>query len=269
MAQFSRRTIAAAADYMAEWFHTEINRFVLEHGLEETIEAGSRADRAIAMARHLIRNPDALNEDGNNLSDAVVTDLILRAASRCYAGYPASFDLENFEFRFAGIRRGLERDGFMIDDGTLRPMLPQAIDLPAADSEVHVLLDRYAFAISRGHLDQGISAHARGEWAGANAQFRVFIESLFDAIAARLANGIVAPTGGQSRIWLANRTPSFFVANLNEWTGNGQGFIEGFIRRLHPEGAHPGLSDEEDSTFRLHLVLLVGRLLLRRVGQVQ
>jgi hypothetical protein len=237
--------------------------------LEETIEAGSRADRAIAMARYLIRNPDALNEDGENLSDAVMTDLIGRAAARCYAGYPAVFDLENFEFRFASIRRGLERDGFTIDDGTLRPMLPGAIDLPAADSEVHVLLDLYGFIISRGHLDQGIAAHARGEWAEANAQFRVFVESLFEAIAARLASGAVAPTGGQSRIWLANRAPSFFLANLNEWTGNGLGFIEGFIRRLHPEGAHPGLSDEEDSTFRLHLVLLVGRLLLRRVGEVR
>jgi len=34
-------------------------------------------------------------------------------------------------------------------------------------------------------------------------------------------------------------------------------------RRLHHHGAHPSLSDENDSTFRLHLVLLVARLLLR------
>ncbi len=32
-----------------------------------------------------------------------------------------------------------------------------------------------------------------------------------------------------------------------------------------PQGAHPGLSDEEDSTFRLHLVLLTGRTLLKRL----
>jgi len=41
--------------------------------------------------------------------------------------------------------------------------------------------------------------------------------------------------------------------------------MKSFFRRLHPQGAHPGLSAEEDSTFRLHLVLLVGRQLLRRV----
>jgi hypothetical protein len=37
------------------------------------------------------------------------------------------------------------------------------------------------------------------------------------------------------------------------------GFNEGFFRRVQPAGAHPGLSDEGDSTFRLHPVLLVFR----------
>ena len=35
--------------------------------------------------------------------------------------------------------------------------------------------------------------------------------------------------------------------------------------RSHPSGSHPGLSDEDDCTFRLHLVLLVSRLLLQRL----
>ena len=30
-------------------------------------------------------------------------------------------------------------------------------------------------------------------------------------------------------------------------------------------GAHPGLSDEEDCTFRLHLVLLTARFFLRQL----
>jgi hypothetical protein len=70
---------------------------------------------------------------------------------------------------------------------------------------------------------------------------------------------------GQRRTWLAQRDPTFFNAGLNEWDFQGGGFMESFFRRLHPQGAHPGLYDEDDSTFRLHLVLLVGRQLLRRV----
>ena len=42
MAQFSRRTILAATDLMANWGHTDINRMLLGHTLEETIPGGSR-----------------------------------------------------------------------------------------------------------------------------------------------------------------------------------------------------------------------------------
>ncbi|HTR34990.1 MAG TPA: hypothetical protein VMH80_03760 [Bryobacteraceae bacterium] len=266
MAQFTRRTILAATDTMANWGHTNIDRFLLEHALEEAVRGNSRADRANALGRYLIGNPETLNEDGANLADAVVGELVEEAIRHCVDGYPREFSFEVFRERYPALHRGLERDGFTVEDGTLRRALPEALDLPRADDEVHALLDRYGFAVSRGHLDQGIAAHARGDWAAANAQFRPFIESLFDAIAERLAAGAaLPPPGNQRRIWLANRNPPFFLADLNEWDGQGHGFIEAFFRRLHPAGAHPGLSDEDDSTFRLHLVLLVARKLLRRV----
>jgi hypothetical protein len=163
----------------------------------------------------------------------------------------------------------LERDGFTVEDSALRRALPKALDLPQTDDEVHSLLDAYGFEVPKGHLDQAISAHSRGYWAAANAQFRPFIESLLDKIAARLAAGTdLPPPGQQCRQWLAQTNPPFFFADLNEWIGQGTGFLEAFYRRLHPQGAHPGLSDEDDSTFRLHLVLLAARLLLRRFRQV-
>lgn len=266
MAQFTRRTILAATDTMANWGHTDIDRFLLEHALENAVRGNSRADRANALGRYLIANVDALNEDGVNLADAAVGELVAGALRNSVDGYPREFSFGVFRERYPALHRGLERDGFTVEDGTLRRALPEALDLPRADDEVHALLDRYGFAVSRGHLDQGIAAHARGDWAAANAQFRPFIESLFDSIAERLAAGAALPApGNQRRIWLANRTPAFFLAELNEWDGQGHGFIEAFFRRLHPAGAHPGLSDEDDSTFRLHLVLLVARNLLRRL----
>jgi hypothetical protein len=266
MAQFSRRTILAATDVLAEWGHTDIDRFFLEYGLEEAVGGTSRADRANTLGRYLIKNPRKLGEDGENLSDAVVMALVDRAVRRSFTGYPPEFDVMDFAQRFSSLYRGLERDGFTVEGGQLRRTLPDVIDLPKADDEVHALLDRYGFTVSKGHLDQGITAHARGDWAAANAQFRPFIESLFDSIADFLSGGTALPAAGhQRRQWLANKNPPFFMASLNEWSGDGKGFIEAFFRRLHPAGAHPGLSDEEDSTFRLHLVLLLGRHLLRRI----
>jgi len=34
---------------------------------------------------------------------------------------------------------------------------------------------------------------------------------------------------------------------------------------LHTEGSHPGLSDDDRSTFRLHLILITARTFLRRL----
>jgi hypothetical protein len=238
----------------------------LDHGLENTVGGDSKGSRGNELAKYLIRNPDASNEYGENIADGVVTDLVNRAIAASRRDYSNDFSLEVLKERYSTLHRSLERDGFTLDSGELRRALPEALDLPKADNEVHALLDRYGFTISKGHLDQGIAAHGRGDWAAANSQFRPFIESLFDSIAEYLAAGAaVPPPGNQRRIWLANRNPPFFLAELNEWNGQGQGFLEGFFRRLHPAGAHPGLSDEDDSTFRLHLVLLVARNLLRRI----
>lgn len=254
-------------DILPSWnFHAQVDHFALEHGVEEVVVGGSLAAKALALSRYLIQNPEDRNEDGQNLTDLIVGQLVAQAIERSTHGYPREFHHETFQQNYEALNRGLERDGFTVEGGELRRALPQVLDLPAADDEVHLLLDRYGFAVSRGHVDQGIAAHARGDWAAANAQFRAFIESLFDSIAEHLAAGApLPPQGNQRRMWLANRTPPFFQATSNEWDGQGHGFLEGFFRRLHPAGAHPGLSDEEDSTFRLHLVLLVGRHLLRRV----
>ena len=268
MGQFTRRTVLAAVDMLQAWkSHARVDRFALEHGLEDIVVGGGLAAKGLALSRYLVQNREAQNEDGENLTDVIVGHFVQEAIENATYGSPRTFHYGSFQRHCEALNRGLERDGFTIEGGQLRRALPVVLDLPAADDEVHVLLDRYAFAISRGHLDQGIAAHARGDWAAANAQFRPFIESLFDSIAEHLAAGAALPSAGhQRRIWLANLNPPFFSPALNEWDGQGHGFFEGFFRRLHPAGVHPGLSDDEDSTFRLHLVLLVSRHLLRRIA---
>jgi hypothetical protein len=148
-------------------------------------------------------------------------------------------------------------------------MLPEVVDLPDAQDEVDALLEQHRFTTAKGHLDQARSAHGRGEWAGANAQIRTFMDSLFDEIAERLdpARATRAGTGQPRRTILASMTPPFLLRSLNEWDDNGCGYFNGLIRRLHPHGSHPGLSEDEDSTFRLHIVLLTARLVLRRFSE--
>lgn len=266
MAQFSRRTVLAATDLLENAGHARITRFALEYGLENHDVGNSMRNRANSLAGYLIANPEELGEDGQNLTDAVIEALVNDAIRNCF-GYDG-FDYPRFQERYGDLNRALERDGFTVDTGQLRRALPQEMDLPRADDEVHALLAQLRCDVALGHLNQAIAAHARGDWAAANAQLRAFAEALFDDLAQILSARLgiaVPPPGYQSRIWLAQMNPPFFLPALNEWTGQGTGFLEGFFRRLHPQGAHPGLSDEEDSTFRLHIVLITARSLLKRL----
>ena len=268
MANFSRKTIIGSLDTFERMGHSEISRFLLEHGLEDVAPPlGSKQKRAASVGAYLLRESGRLDEDGCDLVDVIVEASILRAINTCTSSH-GSFRYKKFQRAYPTLHRGLEGDGFTVEDGHLRRALPETLDLPQADDEVHLLLDGYGFTTPQGHLDQAIAAHLRGHWAAANAQLRSFVEGLLDEIAERLNGGaVVPPKGFPRREWLAQIDPPFFIDELNEWKGNGTGFLEGFYRRLHPEGSHPGLADEDDSTFRLHLVLLTSRLLLKRLQQ--
>ena len=88
--------------------------------------------------------------------------------------------------------------------------------------------DRLVFCIPyevpRGHLDQAIAAHARGDWAAANAQLRTFTESLFDHIAETLTpqGNRVLPAGHQRRQFRNHNRLDLgeeWLEHLNQLTG--------------------------------------------------
>jgi hypothetical protein len=84
MASFSRKTILAVTDILATWGHSDLDRFLLEHGLEEAgLAGGSRQARANDIARYLLRNPEITRDDGRNLTDAIVEHVIQGAISNC------------------------------------------------------------------------------------------------------------------------------------------------------------------------------------------
>src|SRR6266851_792916 len=106
MAYFSRRTILAATDLMANWGHTDIDRFLLEYGLEEKVSGYSRPNRANALGRHLIANPESLSEDGDNLTNSVVGKLIDNAVRSSMNGYPGEFCFDAFRQNYPELHRG-------------------------------------------------------------------------------------------------------------------------------------------------------------------
>jgi len=244
--------------------HAQFSRFLHELGADfprrVPNESLSLKKRLNSLMGIYDEDPNRLVEGGDSIQDAIVE----KAASL------ARDDLE-FEEDDAppwyveqqGFRRRLEMDGFVIAGGKIRATLPNDVGLPAVQDELHRLLAKHNVSTASGHLDQALDAHAKGHWASANSQIRTFFDALFDDICERIDPQTKALGSGQPRrTQLAAK--GFLSRDLNEWSDNGLGFINDLAKRLHPQGSHPGLSDPDDSTFRLHVVLLTARFFLRR-----
>lgn len=139
------------------------------------------------------------------------------------------------------------------------------LDFREAENEVTLLLDRHGFTVAKGHLRQAVSAFSRGEWSSANGELRNFHESYLNDTAVSL--GYVGSDNSKARRdYLGRLQPPFLLVDYNEWHPNNQKpqYVQGLMSRMHPHGGHPGLSEEEDATFRLQISLVTARLFLRR-----
>ena len=136
-------------------------------------------------------------------------------------------------------------------------------------NELFRFLDKFNFQTTKGHLKQAISNHSSGDWASANGQIRTFFESLLKDISKKILPDNPCNTAASAISLLSKSSnPPFLKKELNEVSSNRRtnSFIDGFWNRLHPEGNHPGLSSEEDSTFRYHISIVMGRYLLDRLN---
>lgn len=264
ISQFSRRTAITAIDVLeGAWYHADLTSFLVELG--PTVYGRVRSEptslkNRMSDLKLLLDEVPPVVLEGEPLTSIVVERAVpLLPPEPEHEWSRPSQPTPVME----GFVRSLEMDGFTVTAGHLRRMLPADIGLPAAESELIRLLDVHEMAMAKGHLQQAIDAHARGNWAGANGQIRTFLDGLLDTIAERVDPSAQSLPSGQSR--RTKLAASCFLSRpLNEWDDDGRGFINGLVKRLHPQGPHPGLSDEDDSTFRLHIVLLTATLLLRR-----
>lgn len=285
---FNRMTIVAAAEVVADFkSHSEMELLEVQWGLTEEISASGKAGRAVSWAKAAIARTTPSLQQG--LPDQVLTEDGFMALGRAMVetaikAPPVKRDSQAWKKLIAGLRL----DGFeLVEDGdesgdgfsfsarrkTLRliRMLPEAIpglDVREAEDEVLSLLDAHGFSVAKGHLSRAMSAFQRGEWSGANGELRNFFESYLNEIAERL--GCQEADSKMKRDFLGGTvTPVFLLAEYNEWQPNNQKpqFVQGLMSRMHPHGGHPGLSEEEDATFRIQITLITARLFLRRFDQ--
>lgn len=233
------------------------------------VSVGNKANKLIRFAKE---NPEHLTASGSSLWDEIVEQAVLVHTHVWQQRYSsddmriATANITAFGDADLAFLHALKQDGFEITgEWKLRKTLPSEADLPQTSDELHDLLDELDMSTLKCHLDQAIEAHTRGEWASANGQLRTVLQGLFDEIARRIdpIEAKKRKPGINLRQLLSETDPPFFSKPRAEWTCDGKNFIEGIVKRLHSEGPHPGLSDEGDCTFRLHLVLIVAHYYLR------
>jgi hypothetical protein len=166
--KFSRPTLVAATELLARHSHGDFTVVALKFGLQDKIPAANLITKAAAVTTFVLQDPDALiaTSDGDRTRAELLVSL---AAKKFNPHYQNDADTD--------FRRALAHDGYALDaaDGsvTLLPMVPQELDLPAADDEVHRLLKQFEFHAPLGHLNQAIEGYRLGNWASANAQLPI------------------------------------------------------------------------------------------------
>lgn len=252
---FSRTTIIKLVNALNLQTHAEVEEFALEFALEKKVSGPYIKQKEASIMRYLIENPGASAPNGTPLIQAVIEHLLSR-----FRGY-----VEPLE-QFPELVNSLDHDGWILDQKGLRRKLPDEIPIAVQENKLIQMLTGLGFDVAKGHYEQAVAAHARGDWAASNAQLRSFVEELSN----RITESIVPGNYSSSyEGWVALYKAGFFKAELNEWTDHGKGFLQGFWKRLHPQGSHRGLSEKDDCTYRLHVAIVTTHYIATRYDAQQ
>lgn len=257
---FSRATLVDVFSLFTYQTNSALDKFFFKYGIDEyTKYESSKDNKALAAVRYLHENPDSQGILGGNMAFEMVEEILDKYVNNDYM-----YDKESGEFKeFPKLKRLLLKDGFEIRNGKLVRMVDSTIDYVENESLLLNLLEKYNFITAKGHYTQAVNAFTRGDWAACNSQIRTFVEELLCKLAEDIT-GRIFNKSHHARTALSQSTPKLFYPELNEWLNDGTGYFETFWKRLHTQGPHPGLSNENDSMFRLNLVQISTLEVLRR-----
>ena len=282
MTNFNRMTVVAAVEVISSFHsHNDMEALDVQWRLSGRSSGSSKSARVAALAKIAVEEDiEVITEEGLvPLARAVVETAIhappMARSSPSWRKFVAGLHFDGFEIVESPVEVEPEYPWQSPQTETpvkLVRMLPSdvpALDFREAQSEVTQLLARHGFDVAKGHLNRALSAFSRGEWSSANGELRNFYESYLNEIADRLGHSGPQESCAKRNFLGAGAQPPFLLADYNEWDSQKTQFVQALMNRLHPHGGHPGLSEEEDATFRLQIVLVTARLFLRRFDRRQ
>lgn len=246
----SSRSIGSLAEAIAAGnTATTMGTLFLKADVErwEPESAANKLDQAVKLLKIL----RAVNSKETNAGALELARLMLAWGKND----PKSFKREPADW-WAPLRDALAADGWEFDetDDRLVPTVP-ALQVTDEVTWIETNLEHRGWQTAAGHYRQAIDAFASGNWASANSQLRAFFEDFV-----RQAGGL--PSGGGT-----GQVQKAFDAlqAANKLVEGEQQFGKDLWKLLHAHGSHPGLSDQDESRFRLLALTGYARYLLSRI----
>lgn len=253
--------------------HNPLEMYLIQFDLDDKISfysGDSIETKKLAIVRYLIANQDVKDSFQNPIVLNIVEDRVAFLLDREFG----DFDRRKNEFTtFPNLYKCLRYDGFDIDiqNKKLIRTLPDDIKVSEKEDSIRFILNKYNFPTTIGHYDQAKGSYLSGNYAAVNGQLRSYVESLFMEMASYIKNientniaNIIPRDATSSMQVLVKCNKPILDVTLNEWDGQSKGFVEGFWKRLHPQGSHPGLPTIDEAVFRFQLVLLVTSSIINR-----
>lgn len=256
-------------------YHNQLETYLIKFDLDDKLSfnnGDSIETKKLAILKYLISNQEVRDIFQNLIVLNVVEDRIFFLLDDMYGG----FDKRKKEFEsFPTLYTYLRYDGFDIDvkNKKLIRTLPDDLKVSEKEDSIKSVLNKYKFTTTIGHYDQAKGSYLSGNYAAVNSQLRPYVESLFMEMAKHIKT-VESSNQDITSIIPINATTSMQILSkcnkpildvaLNEWDGQNKGFVEGFWKRLHPQGSHPGLPTIDESVYRFQLVLLVTNNIINR-----
>lgn len=220
--KYSTRTIALAFEALTILNGGDLKLRLLRYSPGLTFEHPGSKARWAAAARQTIeaKNPSALNQVVEDVAkDGPKNDAFLNS---------------------------LKADGFDVNrEGCIVPLLATKVTPAKEESVLEELLSSLGWNQTKTHLSEGVSSYEHQNWAAANAQFRTFLEDVFNQIA---RSSRIRKSGGEARGALQKN------GFLSEEEGE---MVKGVFKFLHTRGSHPGMSEEFEARMRRYLVEVI------------
>ena len=250
--RLGRRSIAALIEVLEHYkTDTIIEHLLFKHSLNQRYR-GQNIKSKLGNVFHPLADENAEEAEIDyvrDLCDEVVGDLMGRGIWPDHS--------EQDRRIYESFQGALRVDGADLVEGRIVSFLSPSIEPDQEQGVLESRLKQYGFGVASNHLDNALDLASNSKWEPANGEVRSFLESVCEAIAARIYSGPgEAPERGKARKFLAEQ------GFLND---NESKLLYSLFQVLHGEGGHAGTSSSDDCHRRRLMAVSMANYYLERL----